>query len=75
MPVLDSILPETLDPTVKHVINFLVIFHLLAFFVFVYLLARSLTKSSSDTFRDQVKDFEKKTKADQNKKKKDLKEE
>ena len=75
LPLLDGILPESLDPTIKHLVNFLVLAHLLAFFIFIILLVRSFTKSSSDNFRDQVKQFEKSAKADQNKKKKNLKEE
>ena len=44
MPILDSILPQTLHPMVKHAINGLVIFHVLAFLVFVILLVRSFMK-------------------------------
>lgn len=44
MPILDHILPDTLDPMLKHAINGLVIFHLLAFIAFIVLLVRSFMK-------------------------------
>ena len=69
MPFLDSILPATLDPMVKHVINFLVGVHLIVFLVFVYLLCKSLRKSPQDNFREQYQKMEKKVEAKKNKNK------
>ena len=58
MPFLDYVLPTTLDPMVKHLINFLVGFHLLAFLVFIVLLVRSFRKSPEDSFREQCQSLE-----------------
>lgn len=52
MPILDSILPETLHPMVKHAINVLVVFHIIAFLAFVVLLVKSFMKGPSDHFKD-----------------------
>lgn len=62
MPFLDYVLPETLDPMVKTLINFLVGFHLLAFLVFIVLLARSFKKTPEDNFREQYSSMEEKVK-------------
>lgn len=51
MPLLDSILPDTLNPMVKNLVNFLVIVHLAVFFIFIILLVRSFTKGPDDHFR------------------------
>lgn len=59
MPVLNHILPDTLSPGVKNLINFLVIAHVLVFFIFIILLVRSFMKGPSDHFRDQVTGLEK----------------
>ncbi|CDW73167.1 UNKNOWN [Stylonychia lemnae] len=72
MPFLDYVLPDTLSPFVKNLINGLVGFHLLAFVIFIILLVRSFNKTPEDNFREQYQSFEKKTAA-ANPKKKNLK--
>ncbi len=59
---MDYVLPESLDPMVKTMINFLVGFHLLAFLIFIVLLARSFKKSPEDNFREQYQTMEQKVK-------------
>jgi hypothetical protein len=48
--LLDAILPPTLDPNVKLMINILVGLHLLAFVVWMVYLCKSLGKSQTDNF-------------------------
>jgi len=50
--LIDFILPESLDPTVKLIVNILVGVHLAAFFCYLILLARSFTKKPSDKIRN-----------------------
>lgn len=59
MPFLDSVLPATVDPFIRNVINVLVGIHIAAFLLYVVLLVRSSQKSQTDEFRDQYKNFEK----------------
>jgi len=63
MPFLDYVLPETLSPFVRNLINLLVGCHLFAFLAFIVLLVRSFNKTPEDNFRDQYQNFEKKTAA------------
>jgi hypothetical protein len=60
MPFMDMIIPESVDPTIRLVINALVGVHILAFLIYVWLLLRSSNKSEADVFRDQYKNLEKK---------------
>lgn len=50
---MDSVIPATVDPTIRLVINLLVGLHILAFIVYVWLLLRSSNKTQVDTFREQ----------------------
>jgi hypothetical protein len=70
MPILDSVLPSTIDPTMRHVINGLVGIHLCVFFLFIVLLCRSFMKGPQDHFKDQVGKMERNS----NTQKKNLKE-
>jgi hypothetical protein len=45
MPFMDMIIPSSVDPTIRLVINILVGVHLLAFFIYVWLLMRSSNKT------------------------------
>ena len=58
--LLDSILPPTLDPTLKMVINILVIVHLLAFFCYLTFLVMSFRKTADDDFKDDYNQYKKK---------------
>ena len=49
--LIDFILPDSLDPTVKLIVNVLVGVHLAAFFCYVILLARSFGKKPQDWIR------------------------
>lgn len=60
MPFLDSILPPTLDPFVRNIINVLVGVHILAFLVWVYLVTRSVNKTQTQEFREQYQKLEQK---------------
>jgi hypothetical protein len=62
MPFLDSVIPTSVDPTIRTVINVLVGVHLLAFLLYIYLLVRSSKKTSADAFREQYKTLEQKQK-------------
>jgi preprotein translocase subunit SecY len=55
---MDMIIPESVDPTIRLIINILVGVHLLAFFTYVWLLMRSSNKTQADEFRDQYKQME-----------------
>jgi hypothetical protein len=55
---MDYVIPASVDPTVRLIINILVGLHLLAFLAYVFLLFRSSTKSSTDQFRDQYKNLQ-----------------
>ena len=59
MPILNDILPQHLSPFVRNVINGLVIFHILAFLLYCYFLARSFTRKPNDDFKDQYKKLQK----------------
>jgi hypothetical protein len=59
---MDAIIPASVDPTVRLVINVLVGVHLLAFLAYVFLLFRSTNKSSTDQFREQYKNLQAQTK-------------
>lgn len=63
MPFLDSIIPPSVDPFIRNVINVLVGIHIFAFLLYVYLLVRSSKKSSTDEFRDQYRNLETKVAA------------
>jgi len=45
MPILDSILPPNLHPVARHSLNFLVIFHIIAFAVYLYVLIRDYIRA------------------------------
>lgn len=45
MPFLDSIIPATVDPFVRNLINVLVGIHILAFLLYIYLLVRSTKRT------------------------------
>ena len=45
MPFMDMIIPSSVDPTIRLVINILVGVHLLAFLIYVWLLMRSSNKT------------------------------
>ena len=59
MPFLDSIIPSSVDPTIRTVINVLVGVHILAFLLYVYLLFRSTNKTQTDQFKEQYQKLEK----------------
>lgn len=59
MPILDSILPNTLDPMMKNVVNGLVIVHLMLFVLFVIMVCRSFFRGPTDHFKEQVGHMEK----------------
>jgi len=52
--LIDFILPSSLDPTVKLIINILVGVHLAAFLCYIVLLVRSFGKKPSDRIRSFV---------------------
>jgi hypothetical protein len=58
MPFMDIVIPESVDPTIRLVINILVGVHLLAFFLYIFLLCRSTKRTEADEFRDQYKQME-----------------
>jgi len=60
MPFMDIVIPSSVDPTIRLIINILVGVHLFAFFVYVYLLFRSSNRTQADEFRDQYKNMEQK---------------
>lgn len=64
MPILDFILPPTLDPTLKMVINALAAVHIFAFLLYIYLLVRSSKSSPADQFRKQYQTMEAKAKVE-----------
>ena len=65
MPFLDAIIPESVDPFVRNIINVLVGIHILAFLLYVYLLVRSSKKSPTDDFKEQYRTLEAKAAAKQ----------
>jgi hypothetical protein len=56
--ILDFILPKDLDPTLKLVVNMLVLVHILVFFCYIFLLARSFGKKPQDRIRDFAEQHE-----------------
>ena len=60
MPFMDMIIPASVDPTIRLIINILVGVHLLAFFLYVWLLMRSTNKTQVDDFREQYGKMESK---------------
>ncbi len=48
MPLLDSILPPDTDPTLRHIMNGLLIFHIIAFLFYMFLLTRSFLKKNDN---------------------------
>lgn len=64
MPFLDSILPATVDPFVRNIINVLVGVHILAFLAWVYLVTRSAKKTSTEEFREQYQQLQAKANAE-----------
>ena len=65
MPFMDMVIPATVDPTIRLIINILVGVHIFAFFAYVYLLMRSSKRTQADEFRDQYKNMEAKAKQKQ----------
>ena len=55
---MDSIIPASVDPTIRLIINILVGFHIVAFLVYVWLLMRSSNKTQVDQFREQYKQMD-----------------
>lgn len=58
MPILDAILPPSIDPFVRNVINVLVGIHIAAFLLYIYLLTRSSMKTQADEFKEGYKKME-----------------
>jgi hypothetical protein len=58
MPFMDMIIPSSVDPTIRLVINILVGVHLLAFFLYIWLLMRTSSKTQADDFREQYSKME-----------------
>lgn len=52
MPFMDSVIPESVDPTIRLVINILVGVHIGAFLLYIFLLMRSTKRTEADEFRD-----------------------
>ena len=52
--LIDFILPDSLDPTLKLIVNLLVGVHLLAFICYIVLLARSFGTKPEDHFQQKV---------------------
>jgi len=62
MPFMDMVIPATVDPTIRLIINILVGVHIFAFLAYVYLLLRSSKRTEADEFRDQYKNMQAKAK-------------
>ena len=65
MPFMDSVIPESVDPTIRLVINILVGVHIGAFLLYIFLLMRSTKRTEADEFREQYKNMELKAKQKQ----------
>ncbi len=65
MPFMDSVIPESVDPSIRLVINILVGLHIAAFLLYIFLLMRSTKRTEADEFRDQYKNMELKAKQKQ----------
>jgi cbb3-type cytochrome oxidase subunit 3 len=62
---MDLVIPASVDPTIRLIINILVGVHIFAFLAYVYLLLRSSNRTQADEFRDQYKNMETKAKQKQ----------
>ncbi len=60
LPIMNGVLPSTMDPMVVNLINTLVLVHVIALCCYIFLLVRSFTKTPADNFRDRYDDFAKK---------------